>query len=143
MSDPMKQAWNDVSDGFSELGKLMKERYESARDDNVADADADADADTDADSDTDAERERGAALREAFDRLVSAGRDFGDRAADVARDDDIKVQARHAAARLNDALSATVDTIGEHVGGLFKKSTGGDRSAKVPATEPVSDDARQ
>ncbi len=137
MSDPMKQAWNDVSDGFSELGKLMKERYESARDDNVADAD------TDADSDTDAERERGAALREAFDRLVSAGRDFGDRAADVARDDDIKVQARHAAARLNDALSATVDTIGEHVGGLFKKSTGGDRSAKVPATEPVSDDARQ
>jgi len=135
MSDPMKQAWNEVADGFAELGKLMKERYESARDDNIADADADAD--------TDADGARGAALREAFDRLVSAGRDFGDRAADVARDDDIKVQARRAAATLNEALSATVNTIGDQVGGLFKRSTSGDRPSEVADTEPVADDARQ
>ena len=28
MSDPMKQAWDGVADGFSTLGRMMKERYQ-------------------------------------------------------------------------------------------------------------------
>ena len=36
MSDPMKQAWNDVAEGFSTLGRMMKERYEAAGADDAA-----------------------------------------------------------------------------------------------------------
>lgn len=130
-SEPMKQAWSDVADGFSTLGRMMKERYQGAREDepeNVAAA---------------GESEAGAALRDAFDRLVAAGRELGDRATDVARDDDVRAQARHAAASLNDALSATVNLIGEEVGGLFRRSKGDDSPHEVPASEPPADDARQ
>ena len=81
-SDPMKQAWNDVAEGFSTLGGMMKERYQGASGDKPGDA-ATAGGESDA----------GAALRDAFDRLVAAGRELGDRAADVARDDDVRAQA--------------------------------------------------
>ena len=37
MSDPMKQAWSDVAEGFSVLGRLMKERYRAADADEVGD----------------------------------------------------------------------------------------------------------
>ena len=37
MSDPMKQAWNDVAEGFSTLGRMMKERYEAASADEASD----------------------------------------------------------------------------------------------------------
>jgi hypothetical protein len=131
-SDPMKQAWSDVAEGFSTLGRMMKERYQVAGDEEPAD-----------ELRAGAESEAGAALRDAFDRLVAAGREFGDRAADVARDDDVRVQARRAAASLNDALSATVDLIGEEVGGLFRRSKGGDSSREIPASEPPAEDARQ
>ena len=135
MSDSMKHAWNDVADGFSALGRMMKERYQGAsgeeRDVTTSTADS------------------GAALRDAVDRLVAAGRDLGDRAADVARDDEVRAQAKRAAASLNDALSATVDLIGEEVGGFFKRSKdddvpkGSDPSAEIPATQPPADDVRQ
>ena len=36
-SDPMKQAWNDVADGFSTLGGMMKERYQGAGGDKSGD----------------------------------------------------------------------------------------------------------
>jgi hypothetical protein len=134
MSDSMKHAWNDVADGFSALGRMMKERYQGAGDEEPDVAAPKVDA--------------GAALREAVDRLVAAGRDLGDRAADVARDDEVKAQAKRAAASLNDALSATVDLIGEEVGGLFKRSKddmpkGSDPSPEIQATEPPADDVRQ
>ena len=129
-SDPMKQAWNDVADGFSTLGRMMKERYQGAREDEAEDAATESGA-----------SDAGAALRDAFDRLVAAGRDFGDRAADVSRDDDVRAQAKRAS--LNDALSATVDLIGEEVGGLFRRTKGDDSSSEIPASEPPADDARQ
>ena len=91
-NDPMKQAWNDVADGFSTLGGMMKERYQGASGDETADAATAA-----------GESDAGAALRDTFDRLVAAGRELGDRAADVARDDDVRAQAKRAAASLNDA----------------------------------------
>lgn len=131
-SDPMKQAWNEVAEGFSTLGRMMKERHEGASGDEPGDA-ATAGGGSDA----------RAALRDAFDRLVAAGRELGDRAADVARDDDVRAQARRAAASLNDALSATVDLIGEEVGGLFRQSKGDDSSREITVSEPPADDARQ
>jgi hypothetical protein len=130
MSEPMKQAWNEVAEGFSALGRMIKERYQSAGGDDTAAA---------AGSTQDA----GAALRDAFDRLVAAGRELGDRAADVARDDDVKAQAKRAAAALNGALSSTVDLIGEEVGGLFKRSKGNDATPEIAASEPTETDARQ
>ena len=134
MSDSMKHAWNDVADGFSSLGRMMKERYQggSGEERDVSTSTADS----------------GAALREAVDRLVAAGRDLGDRAADVARDDEVRAQAKRAATSLNDALSATVDLIGEEVGGFFKRSKddvaeGSDPSPEIQSSEPPADDVRQ
>jgi hypothetical protein len=129
MSDPMKQAWNDVAEGFSTLGRMMKERYQGAGGDEPG-----------ATATGGGTSEARAALRESFDRLVAAGRELGDRAADVARDDDVKEQAKRAAASLNDALSATVDLIGEEVGGLFGRSKSRDSSAELAAEERPADD---
>jgi hypothetical protein len=104
MNDPMKDAWNDVAEGFASLGRSMKERFEG--DETAQSPPAEGTA-------------GGQELREAFERLVAAGRDVGQRAVDVLRDDDVKAQARQAATALNDALSATVDLIGREVGGFF------------------------
>ncbi len=93
MSDPMKQAWNDVADGFSTLGRMMKERYQDA-----------GEVETGQTATEGAASESDAAFRQAFERVVAAGREVGDRAVDVARDDDVKVQAKRAASSLNDAL---------------------------------------
>jgi hypothetical protein len=130
----MKQAWNDVAEGFSMLGRMMKERYQATSEGGAADAAAAASAKDDE-----------AALREAFDKLVAAGREFGDRAVDVARDDDVKAQAKRVAASLNDAVSATVELIGEHVDGVFNRFQGNDETPEAPAsdtvpTKPASDD---
>jgi hypothetical protein len=105
MEDPMKDAWNEVADGFADLGRTMKERYQG---DERPSPGAEANA-------------AGEALRDAFERFVNAGRDVGLRAVDVLRDDDVKAQAKHAATSLNDALSATVDLIGREVGSLFRR----------------------
>ena len=131
MSDPMKQAWNDVADGFSALGRMMKERYQAAGGDESGEPAAPG-----------GTQDAGAALRDALDKLVAAGRELGDRAGDVARDDEVKAQAKRAATSLNDALSATVDMIGDQVGGLFKRSKGSDDpTLEVPAPQPPVDDA--
>jgi hypothetical protein len=133
MSDPMKQAWSDVADGFTKLGELMKERYQSAGTDDQEAGEASS---------------AGTALRDAFDHLVAAGRELGDRATDVARDDEVKAQAKRAATSLNDALSATVDLIGDEVGALFKRPKSAERSESEPSKPseivpppPTSDDA--
>ena len=113
----MKQAWSDVADGFTELGKLVKTRYQGTGGDDAGGGE---------------EPSSGAALKDAIDRLVAAGREVGDRATDVARDDDVKAQAKRAATSLNDALSATVDLIGDEVGALFKRPKSADRTQIDP-----------
>lgn len=122
MSDPVKDAWNEVAEGFSKLGQAMKERYQGADEEGAS---------TGGDAGTSEE-----GLREAFERLVSAGRDVGQRAADVVRDADVNAQAKHAASTLNEALSATVDMIGREVGGWFGRGDAG--GGAVPdADEPT------
>ena len=113
----MKQAWSDVADGFTELGKLVKDRYQGTGVDDAAGEEG---------------TSPGTALKDAIDRLVAAGRELGDRATDVARDDDVKAQAKRAATSLNDALSATVDLIGDEVGALFKRPKSADRTEIDP-----------
>lgn len=105
MNDPVKDAWNEVAEGFSQLGHAMKERYRGP--DEAAGAGP---------SGSGASEE---GLREAFERFVAAGRDVGQRAVDVVRDAEVNTQAKHAASSLNDALSATVDMIGREVAGWF------------------------
>jgi hypothetical protein len=126
MSDQMKQAWNDVADGFSMLGRMMKERYQATNEGGSGETATAASA-----------KEDEAALREALDKLVAAGREFGDRAVDVARDDEVKAQAKRVAASLNDAVSATVDLIGEHVDGLVDRLKGNDQTPEVPASDTL------
>ncbi len=108
MSDPMKQAWNKVGDEFAALGRTMKDRYHGDEPGGTSGASQPSDA--------------GTALRDSIDRLVAAARDFGDRAVEVVRDDDVRSQAKVAARTLNDAVSTTVEIIGEQVGGLFGRS---------------------
>ena len=120
----MKQAWSDVADGFSELGTLVKARYQTGGANEAPDEGSSA----------------VTALREAFDRLVAAGRELGDRATDIARDEEIKAQAKRAASSLNDALSATVDMIGHEVEDLFKRPKSTDRS-EIEQSPPTSGDA--
>jgi hypothetical protein len=130
MSDPMKQAWDGVADGFSTLGRMMKERYQDTGDnDETATLAAASDADV--------------AFRQAFERLVAAGRELGARAAEVARDDDIRAQAKRATASLSDALSATMDFLGEEVGGFFRRTKGDGDPSEIPTSGPPADDARQ
>ena len=106
MSEPMKDAWNEVAEGFAKLGSAMRDRYRSGTEESPGDAE----------TGTAAGAER---LREAFERLVEAGRDVGQRSVDVLRDADVNAQAKDAARSLNAALSATVEMIGDEVGGWF------------------------
>ncbi len=128
MSDPMKSAWDEVAESFSALGKAMKERYAGGPSSAAATpeegAAAAAEGTTSEGTSTDGTSDRGsdptAALREAFDQLLAAGRQFSDRAASLVRDDEVKAQARHVATSLNSALEATVEQIGQEVRGFFK-----------------------
>ncbi|HEY5874380.1 MAG TPA: hypothetical protein VIT64_03725 [Ilumatobacteraceae bacterium] len=134
MSDPMKHAWNDVAENFSMLGRTMKERYQAANADEADDAATAAGAQDD-----------DAKLRAALDKLVAAGREFGDRAVDVARDDHVKAQAKRVSASLNEAMSATVELLKEQVDGLFNRPKGNDptpdaSSSNTLPTKPDSDD---
>lgn len=105
MSDPMKQAWNDVADDFTRLGKVVKERYQGHAADSAPDADR-------------ATAEAG--VRAAFERLLAAGREFGDRIADVVAGDEVRAQAKQTGQRLNDAMTTTADLLGDQVRGVFK-----------------------
>ena len=105
MNDPMKQAWNDVGEDFSRLGKVMKERYQGHAAEGAPVADR---ADVDA------------GVRGAFERLLAAGREFGDRIADVVGGDDVREQAKQTGQRLNDAMATSADLLGEQLRGVFK-----------------------
>ena len=121
MSDPMKQAWNDVADDFSRLGQAMKERYQRDAQESQPDADrATADA----------------GVRAAFERLLAAGREFGDRIADVVAGEEVRAQAKQTGQRLNEAMSTTADLLGDQVRGAFR---GGPR--RTEPVDPSGDDA--
>lgn len=62
MSEPMKDAWNEVAEGFAKLGSVMRDRYRGSTQD----------AEGTAEPASGAGLER---LREAFERLVEAGRE--------------------------------------------------------------------
>jgi hypothetical protein len=111
VTDPMKKSWSDVGEGFEALGRLLKERYRTPGEGRTAR--------------TEPSAEERAAVREAFDKLVAAAKDFGDRTTDVIHDPAVKAQTKDVARSLNAALSATVDLIGEEVGGLLKRTKGG------------------
>src|SRR4051794_35402254 len=110
MSESMKDAWNEVAEGFAKLGGVMKERFGAG---------TGAGAPGNPGTATGAGYER---LREAFERLVEAGRDVGQRSIDVLRDAGVNAQAKDAAGSLNDALAATVDMIGNEVGQWFGRN---------------------
>ena len=110
MTDP-KKTWADVGEGFETLGRLLKQRF-TTHDSPIS-------------TEPEASPEERAAVREAFDKLVAAAKDFGDRATDVAKDPEVKAQTKQVARSLNTALSSTVDMIGDEVGGFFKRTKGG------------------
>jgi hypothetical protein len=117
---PIKEAWSGVGDSFTALGRLMRERYRGEHAAGGAEAGSAAQAgpgDTGA-GDTGAAD----AVRRAFEQVTAAVKELGDRVADVARDDDVKAQARRTASSFDDALSATVDQISAQVSGLFSRS---------------------
>ncbi len=125
MADPMKDAWSEVAEGFSSLGRTIKERYQG--DDPPPAPDAAAAGLDDA-------------LREAIERFVTAGREIAQRAVEVVRDPHVSGQARQAATRLEDALSATVDTIGREVAGWLRRPEEPiDATDRLPADADVVD----
>jgi hypothetical protein len=120
-TEPMKQRWDDVGKSFESLGRVLKNRYSVHPSSEAPSGQA---APDDAPS-AEAAQEEKAALREAFDKLMTAAKDFGDRAAGVARDPEVQSQTKEVAHALSSALSATVETIGDEVNGLFKRNKGG------------------
>ena len=130
MSDPMTHAWHEVADSFTSLGRTMKARYERPATPEEPAATPEEQAAAEADERSTGTGERAsdptAALREAFEQLLAAGREFGDRTTGLARDEDIKAELKHVAASLNSALEATVDQIGHEVRGFFKGTRGHD-----------------
>ncbi len=100
MSDPIKQTWDNVAEGFTNLGKAVKDRYEGA---------------------TRGGAEAAGATREAFDGLVDTIRQLGDKLVGVVKDDDLRAQTSEAMHSLNNALTTTVDLIGDQVGGFFRR----------------------
>lgn len=124
MSDPIKDAWNGVADSFTELGRTMKDRFERDTEDPAETSPKGADP--------------AAALREAFEQLLAAGRGLGDKVTGITRDDALKDNARQVGSSINQALEATIDQITGEMRSFFK--------GQRPATEPVdttaaSDDA--
>lgn len=112
MGDPLRQAWSDVADEFSSLGSTLRDRYQPGSAGGPGGGPS-------------AAEEAQAALRDVFDRLVAATREFGERAGDVLHDEDVQGQARHAVRSLGDALVATAELIGTQIGDLFRTSPAG------------------
>lgn len=140
MSDPMKQAWNDVADGFARLGGAVRQRYHAEEGDEGTEGTEGKEGDARQRKPTPQPVAAIDSFREALDGLVAAGRDVGQRALDVLRDPDVNAEAKHAAASLNEALSATVDMIGREVSSLFTRR--GPSDAQQRPDEVVSAEAR-
>jgi hypothetical protein len=124
MSDPMKQAWNDVAETFTSLGRAMKDHYERFEHDEAPD---------------EADRPDVGGVRAALDRVVDAGRDVGERIVGTVADEDVKAQARQALHALNEALSATVEIVGEQLSSVVKRSS--TRSRESAPSDSQDEDA--
>ena len=122
MTEPMKQRWEDVGQSFEALSRLVKERYHSAETAPAVERE-------------DANQER-AALREAFAKVVTAAQDLGERAASIVHDPAVKEQTTLVARSLNEALTASVDQIGDEVGRLLKRAKGAGSSESHDDEEP-------
>jgi hypothetical protein len=157
----MKQAWQEVAEGFTSLGRLLKERYRSGEGDTESKtapgkaapgetepgkaapgkaAPGKADSSNEA---QEAARDAAAAVRSALEQLTVAGRELGDRVADVAHDDDVKAQAKRTASSFDDALSATVNLITEQLNSAFNRSEpkSGDPGGPPAWDPPRSEDS--
>ena len=121
--EPMKQRWEDVGQRFEALGRAVKERYQSAESSPET---------AQAAEHEEASEER-AALREAFEKIVTAAQELGERAASIIRDPAVKEQTTLVARSLNDALTASVDQLGDEVGKLLKRTKG---ASSQPHDEP-------
>jgi hypothetical protein len=95
-----------VAADFSRLGKVIKDRYQANDPAEAAHAQDQTDAD--------------AGVREAFERLLAAGRDFGERIADVVAAEEVRTQAKQTGQQFNEAVTATADLLGEQLRGVFK-----------------------
>ena len=129
MTEPMKQRWEDVGERFEALGRVLKERYQSAEHAPETAQAAEQD-------ETSGER---AALREAFDNIVAAAQELGERAGSIVRDPAVKEQTRLVAQSLNEALTASVDQIGDEVGRLLKRTKGAAPSGRHDEPEPPTE----
>ena len=125
-----EEAWKDVGDRFSSLGKKFRQHYES--------------------TDTEKSEEGGPSsdeIKKAFD-TISDGleRVFGSLGAAV-RDDEVKAESKAAASALVDALGATVedlvDGLGVAVGplGVVVRKTIKGTHEDLPAEEPAPQEA--
>ena len=114
MTEPMKQRWEDVGQRFEALGRVVKERYQSAER---------------APAEQGAAGEEQAAIRAAFDKIVAAAQELGERAAAIVQDPAVKEQTTLVARSLNEALTVSVDQIGGEVGRFLKRTKGAGSSA--------------
>jgi hypothetical protein len=113
--EPMKQRWEDVGERFEALGRVMRERHQSAETAPTAEPQGGSD-------------ER-AALREAFEKIVTAAQELGERAAAIVRDPAVKEQTALVARSLNEALTASVDQIGDELGRLLHRTKSAESTA--------------
>jgi hypothetical protein len=120
MNDPMKQAWNDVAETFTSLGRAMKDHYERFDHEEAAD---------------EADRADVGGVRATLDRVVDAGRDLGEKIVGTVADEDVKSQARQVLHALNEALSATVEIVGEQLSSVVKRSPARSRESASPDSE--------
>jgi hypothetical protein len=127
----MKSAWDEVAESFSALGRVMKERYSGG-------ATPEEDAAAAAAEGRPPAGDPATPLREAFEHLLAAGKEFGDRTAGLVRDDDIKAEVKHVANSLSAAIEATVDQIGDEVRGFFKGPREGQANTAPIETEATT-----
>jgi hypothetical protein len=117
MTDSVKQVWRDLGEQVSALGASIHDRFQSAATDDAEPGDRAADDD---------------ALRNAFDRLVEAGKELGDRLGDIAHDDEVRQRAKGASVSLDAALTATVDLVSGKVHDLVQHDRQGGSTDPAP-----------
>lgn len=125
-TDPIKDAWSDVADSFSALGRTMKERFD--REPEPEDPGA-------------ARTDPSAALREAFEALIAAGRDLGDKVTGITRDEALKGQARQVGTSINQALESTINQITGEMRAFFKGSAPERETVDTNVADEVTDAA--
>ena len=121
MSDSVKQVWRELADQVGALGTTIQDRLQDAGSGDATSDDAD-------------HSEHDAALRDAFEQLVQAGKEFGERLGDVDRDDEVKQRAKAATSSLDAALRATVDLVVGKVGNVVRTDRHEGDSGTSPPT---------